>query len=114
MARSDDEVVDELRAIHNEQFAGKERQRFLISWSDIRSLYGFMSLHESRFARLVEAAAEQGLYIFDLGELDSGRMIAVLKSSTVNRWRRVPRGVIRDHLPPATIRSEDDDEDDDD
>jgi len=102
MARSDDEVVDILRDIYRASFGGKARQRFLISWPDLRSLYGFGALYQSRFERLVERGAERGAYLFDLGEGTSGHMVAVIGRKTVDRWRKVPRHIIREHLPPAT------------
>lgn len=114
MPRTDDEVVDELLAIYNETFAGKSRQRFLISWGDIRALYGYGKLFESRFGRLVERAYERGLYLFNLGEGETGWMVAVLKRRTVDRWRKVPRNIIRDHLPPPVAPDDGEDEDDDD
>ena len=101
MPRTDDEVIAELRAIYNEEFAGKSAQRFLIAWADLRSLYGFEKLFDSRFQRLAERAIERGLYVFDLGEGESGHMVAVLRHRTVDRWRKVPRSVIRGRLPPS-------------
>lgn len=113
MPRTDDEVIDELRAIYYEPFAGKNRQRFLISWGDIRALYGFKKLFSTRFSRLVERAYERNLYMFDLGEGESGRMVAVLRCGTVDRWRKVPRSVIREHLPPpSTVGASEEEEDD--
>ena len=113
MARTDDEVIDELRLIYAERFSGKSRQRFLISWSDIRALYGFKKLFATRFARLVERAYERNLYLFDMGEGENGRMVAVLRCRTVDRWRRVPRNIIRDHLPPPDATDEPDEDDED-
>lgn len=113
MARSDDEVIDELRAIYKEQFAGKAGQRFLISWADLRALYGFEKLYATRFARLAERASERNLYLFDLGEGENGHMIAVLRRRTVDRWRKVPKSIIRDHLPPPSAADGSDEDDDD-
>ena len=100
MARTDDEVIDELRSIYHEEFAGKANQRFLISWADLRSLYGFGRLENSRFERLATRAYDRGAYLFDLGEGESGHMVAVVTRKTVDRWRKVPRNVIRRHHPP--------------
>ena len=99
MARTDDEVIDELRAIYMEEFAGKANQRFLISWADLRALYGFGRLEGARFGRLSERAFQRGAYLFDLGESENGHMVAVLRRRTVDRWRKVPRSVVRNHLP---------------
>jgi hypothetical protein len=114
MPRTDDEVISELKAIYREEFAGKSTQRFLIAWADLRTLYGFTKLFESRFAQLAERAVERGLYLFDLGEGDGGHMVAVVKGRTVDRWRKVPRNIIRAHLPPAPSTECDTDEDADD
>ena len=107
MARTDDEVIEELRSIYREDFAGKENQRFLISWSDLRSLYGFRRLENGRFERLAMRAYERGAYLIDLGESENGHMVAVVTRKTVDRWRKVPRSVIRDHLPPPDTDNSD-------
>ena len=100
MARTDDEVIDELRSIYREAFAGKANQRFLIAWADLRSLYGFGRLENSRFERLAARIYERGAYLFDLGEGENGHLVALAPRKTVDRWRKVPRNVIRNHLPP--------------
>ena len=100
MARTDSEVVDELREIYREEFGGAERQRFLISWADIRDLYGFSKLFGSRFALLVEAAAAEGLYLWNLPEGENGHFVAVVAIRTVDRWRRVPRRIITARREP--------------
>jgi hypothetical protein len=115
VARTDDQVITELRTIYREQFAGKERARYLISWADLRSLYGFEKLYNSRFEQLAERAVERGLYLFDLGQGDKGHMVAVLLRSTADRWRRASKIVIQDHLPPPSSNGDgEDDEDDED
>ena len=70
MARTDEEVARILTEIYSTKFAGKQNQRFLISWSDIRSIYGFERLFPSRFDLLKEAAVRRRLYLWDLGESD--------------------------------------------
>ena len=101
MARTDDDVVGIIREIYDETFAGKAKQRYLIAWPDIRVLYGFGSLFASRFQSLSEAALKRQLYLFDLGEGENGHLVAVVKTRTVNRWRRVPKKVIDQYrLPP--------------
>jgi hypothetical protein len=113
MARSDDEVVKKLRELYAEPFGGKKGQRFLIAWGDLRSLYGFRKLFESRFARLAELAADSGLYLWDLGEGENGHLVAVIKISTVDRWRRVPKKIIDIHKAPPSDDNGEDAEDDD-
>ncbi|RJR47671.1 MAG: hypothetical protein C4567_00895 [Deltaproteobacteria bacterium] len=95
MPRTDEEVVDILLELYAENFGGKEGQRFLISWEDLRSVYGFEKLFYSRFNRLEEAASAKRLYLWDLGEGGNGHQIAVIRSRTVDRWRRVPKRIIR-------------------
>ncbi|MCA8896390.1 MAG: hypothetical protein KDA48_14110 [Amphiplicatus sp.] len=107
MPRTNDEVIDTLREIYAEEFGGRTGARFLIAWSDLRALYGFSRLEYSRFDRLVETGFERGVYIFDLGVSEQGHNVAIVRHRTVDRWRKVPRTIIRNHLPPA-----DDDADD--
>lgn len=113
MACSDTEVVDKLLNIYDENFAGKENQRYLISTNEIRSLYGFSRLFDTRIGKLKEAAFDSGLYLFDLGEGERGRLIAVVKNRTVNRWRRVPKKIIVEYAEELSdSRSDGADEDD--
>lgn len=95
--RTDDEVIAVLAALYDAEFAGKAGQRFLLSWADLRAIYGYGNLYETRFQLLVEAASRRRFYLFDLGQTDDGRMIAVIRKRTVNRWRRVPRKIVDDY-----------------
>lgn len=113
MARSDDEVIQELLELYGEAFGGKEGARFLIAWGDLRSLYGFRKLFESRFGRLAELAADSGLYLWDLGEGENGHLVAVVKISTIDRWRKVPKKIIEVHKAPPADGNEEEAEDDD-
>ena len=110
MARTDDEVVSILREIYVADFAGKERQRFLISWADIRTLYGFGRLTMSRFALLTEAAMRRRFYLLDLGEGENGHMVAVVRTRTVDRWRRVPKRIIDPYRVPSDDETESEDD----
>ena len=94
MPRTDEEVIQILKDIYAEKFGGKDGQRFLISWADLRTVYGFQKLYSSRFYRLAEIAPENRLYLWDLGEGENGHLIAVIKTRTIDRWRRVPKKVI--------------------
>lgn len=94
MPRSDDEVIRVLLELYAEAYGGKANQRYLIGWGDLRSLYGTYKLDYSRFNRLAEAAQEKDLYLIDLPEGENGHLVAVIKSRTVDRWRRVPRKII--------------------
>ena len=101
MPRSEKEVVNILREIYRAEFAGKRDQRFLISWADLREIYGYQSLYQTRFDTLVEEAGRRGAYLFDLGQTEVGRLVAVVPRRTVHRWRRVPRKVIEQYRLPV-------------
>jgi len=112
MARTDDEVIEVLREIYAEKFGGKESQRFLISWGDLRAIYGFRKLFYSRFRQLTEIAYTKRFYLWDLGEGESGHLIAVIKTGTIDRWRRVPKKIIETHsIAPDDDESIEDDDD---
>jgi hypothetical protein len=113
MSRTDAEVIAELKGLYRENFGGKENQRFLIMWSDLRSLYGFRKLFETRFARLAELAADANLYLWDLGEGETGRWIAVVRAKTADRWRRVPKKIMLTHKAPVVEDDEADADEDD-
>lgn len=101
MARTDEEVIQVLRDIYADRFGGKEQQRFLISWGDLRAVYGFRRLWHSRFEQLAEAGFKKRLYLWDLGEGENGHLVAVIKSGTIDRWRRVPKKIIEGYkIPP--------------
>jgi hypothetical protein len=112
MARTDEQVVDVLRDIYNAEFAGKNRQRFLVSWSDLRTIYGFGRLTNSRFESLAEAAIRRRLYLLDLGDGEHGHMIVVIRARTVNRWRRVPKRIIEEYRGPQDDTEPDEDDTD--
>ena len=88
------QVVEVLRQFYAEKFGGKTGQRFLISWGDLRAIYGFRKLFSSRFYQLAEIAFEKRLCLWDLGEIENGHLIAVVKTATINRWRRIPKKLI--------------------
>jgi hypothetical protein len=101
MARTEREVIRILREIYEAEFGGKRNQRYLISWGDLRAIYGFSALYQTRFDALVEEGRKRRLYLLDLGEGETGRLIAVLRTRTVDRWRRVPRKIIDEfRMPP--------------
>jgi hypothetical protein len=83
-----------LLELYGESFSGKEGQRFVIAWSDLRGLYGYRKLFSSRFEGLAQAATDRSLYLWDLGQGENGHLVAVIKVGTVDRWRRVPQKII--------------------
>jgi hypothetical protein len=101
MARTDKQVVRILLKLYEENFGGKTGQRFLISWADLRGIYGYERLFPSRFDLLREAAGDRRLYLWDLGESERGHMIAAIKAGTVDRWRRVPKQVAKAYQFPT-------------
>jgi hypothetical protein len=112
MPRTDDEVVLILKSIYNSEFGGKARQRYLISWADLREIYGFKKLFLSRFQQLAEAAYRRRAYLFDLGEGENGHLVAVIPVATVDRWRRVPKKIIDQYrLSPDEDGNEGEDDD---
>lgn len=90
MKRSDKEVAKILKELYSEKFSGKKRQRFLISKENLRKIYPIGRIEEGRFYNLQNEALEFGLYIFELGHISDDKMIGVIKSQTVDRWRTVP------------------------
>lgn len=112
MSRTDEDVAKILVELYAAKFGGRQNQRFLISWSDIRSLYGFDKLFTSRIESLMEAAMKQRLYLWDLGESNNVRMAGVIKIKTVDRWRRVPKKVIEDYMLAPDNTDEEISEDD--
>jgi hypothetical protein len=106
MARTDKQVVQILLKLYEENFGGKSSQRFLISWADLRDIYGRENLLPSRFDQLRETACEKRLYLWDLGEGERGHIVAVIKSDTVDRWRRVPKQVARTYQFSSDEHSE--------
>lgn len=112
MARTDDEVISVLRRIYRSNFGSKLNARYLISWEDLRALYGLTKLYQTRFERMAELAVDAGFYIIDLGTGENGRLIAVIKIRTVDRWRKVPRRIIDEHRVAVLPVNEDDEDDD--
>jgi hypothetical protein len=111
MQKSPEEVVDILDEIYAENFAGKEKQRYLIPMDGLMKLHGLLKMPRSRFEALAECAENEGLYLIDLGEGISGHPIAVVKCSTVNRWRQVPKKVIERYSQiGANIKDENDED----
>ena len=103
MPRTDDEVVEIFLEIYEDEFGGKEGQRFTLSWRDLRSIYGYKKLFDSRIRSLAEAAGQADLYVFDLGAgLATGKggdhMLAVIKTKTVDKWRRLPEKILCPHV----------------
>jgi len=114
MPRSDDEVIRVLMDLYAEAYGGKEDQRYLIAWGDLRSVYGFHKLDPSYFTRLAAAAIEKDIYLFDLRDGENGHFVAVIKSRTVDRWRRVPRKIIEKYrIAPGEEGVEEEEEEED-
>lgn len=101
MPRTNEEVIQVLREMYAERFGGKIGQRFLISWSDLRTIYGFRKLVYSRFYQLAEAGFQNRLYLWDLGEGENGHLIAVIRTGTIDRWRRVPKKIVEQYRIPS-------------
>lgn len=111
MARTDEEVAKILRELYDEEFGGRAGARYVLSWGDLRAIYGYRKLYETRFERLLEAAGSQRLCVLDLGEGENGRLIIVIKIGTVDRWRKLPKRLVDKWRKPL---DDDGDEPDDD
>ena len=106
MPCSHDAVVDNLLRIHDDIFAGKENQRFIIAMDDLRKLYGLQRFSSAKFQELVEKAYVSGLYLLDLGTSNRGRLVAVIKADTLDRWRKVPKKIVKMYTPSDTLEKE--------
>lgn len=113
MARTDRQVVEVLSKLYAENFGGKNGGRLIIRWGDLRGIYGFSRLFESRFLQLVQCASNR-FYLWDLGEAEPGHLVAVIKISTVDRWRRVPEKIAKEYRLSPDDNEENSLEDDDD
>lgn len=101
LIRNNTDMIAELDEIYNTSFGGKERGRFRISWADLRGIRGGSRLEDGPFQSLCDDAKAAGYYLHYLGNVDGEDMIAVTKTRTVNRWRRVPKRVVNPHLNAA-------------
>jgi hypothetical protein len=61
---------------------------------------------------LGESAADLGLYLWDLGQGEAGRYVAVVRITTVDRWRKVPRRIVEEYQAPVTDADDQANEDD--
>jgi len=111
MKRTELEVVEILKEMYKSEFGGKKNQRFLISKAQLKSIYGYEALHDTRVALLQEEAAQQGLYVLDLGLTEPlGQVYAVVRSRTALRWRRVPKNVIEKYVVQSDVDTTDEDD----
>ena len=101
MARTDREVIRILRQIYESEFGGKKDQRYNITWANLRELKQFSRLEEGAFYRLFEEGVKHGLYLLDLGLVSGEHIISVIRTNTVNRWRRVPKKILDAYRPPV-------------
>jgi hypothetical protein len=93
MPRNNEEVIKILEEIYTEKFGGAEDQRFLISWADLRAIFGVRCFSHTIYSQLAHDAFEKGLYMCELGECANGYLVAVMKVATIERWRRVPKKI---------------------
>src|SRR5438132_14164173 len=99
MPRSDEEVIDKILKIYQSRFGGKQGQRFLIGWLEVRDLYPMARMEQGRFTQLWYEGVRRGVYLHDLDYVDGEHLIAVIRTKTVNRWRRVPKRLSGLHGP---------------
>lgn len=113
MARSNEEVIKILFEIYKDEFGSKRNQRYLIDKADLRTIFGFSRLEQSRLDSLSEDAYEEDMLIIDLGQISIGNMVAVIKTNTVERWRSVPKKTVQKYIG-TKVRDHHQEEDDDD
>lgn len=111
MPRTDDEVARILQDIYVEEFGGRSAHRFVLTWGDLRAIYGYRKLRDSRFDRLSEAASYKGIYVIDLGEGENGHLALIIRIGTVDRWRRVPKRIIEQYRMPLEDGTDEADDD---
>ena len=114
MARSNEEVIKILFEIYKDEFGSKKNQRYLIDKGDLRTLFGFSRLEQSRLDSLSEDAYEEDMLIIDLGQISIGNMVAIIKTNTVERWRSVPKKIVQKYIGTRVRKHQNLDEDDDD
>jgi hypothetical protein len=96
--RTDAEVADILNQLYLENFGGKTNQRFQMRKRDLREIYPIGRIEDGKLEKLNTAAQAVGLYVFDLGMVDDDKMVGIIKTNTVDRWRTVPRKLVKSYL----------------
>ena len=110
--RSNEEVVGILLKLYLADYGGKTNQRFTIDREDLRRIYGFNRLFESRVDALRDEAAQMGLLLIDVGQTDTGARLAFIKTKTAATWRKVPRRTVESfEFEPGAISAPDEVED---
>jgi hypothetical protein len=94
--------------IYEEEFGGKPRGKFLLTREDLKSLLGVQRLHFSTVRQLTDACLKLGLVVIDLDSY-----FAMVELRFLEKWRRVPKRLIKDHTQELdAFEGEDEDEED--
>ncbi len=101
MIRTNKEVIEILIKIYKAEFGGKLDQRFNLSWSDLRTIRGGARLEYGVYCALWAEGVRRGVYIIELDDNSGERMLAVVRTQTVDRWRRVPKKIINTYAAGA-------------
>ena len=111
--RTNEAVIAILLELYEAEFGGKRNQRYTIDREDIRRIYGFARLFDSRVNELIQAASQVGLLVIDLGQGPTGGKLAVVKTKTVSSWRAVTKRLTDAHAFDATDPEGPDESDED-
>lgn len=104
------EVAEVLEKMYNASFGGKDGGRFILAKKHLAKVSGRHRILGETLASISEATLElpTPLLVLDLDD-----DIAVIKASTAERWRKVPKKVIRLFNENSEIDKEEDEDDDD-
>jgi hypothetical protein len=105
--RIDDAALRLWEEIYEDEFGGKSRGKFLISRDDLKQLLGVRRLHSSTVRNLADACLNRGLVVIDLDGY-----FAMVELIFIEKWRRVPRRIIKDHAQELDAYGKDGKDDD--
>jgi len=90
-------VQDKAAIIHDFYKTNNENNEgIIVIYSDIPEFHSsrtLLSAHQIR--QLTEELAELGLYFIELGMTDKGHEFALIPTSNVDNWRRVPKTLVQ-------------------
>ena len=90
--KTPDEIAEILSQIYEEGFGGKERGRYRISRSNLRTLSGRKRLEDSIIDSVIDSTYEKGLVVTDLGD-----EFSVIHEGVMHNYRRVSRKLVSQH-----------------
>jgi len=93
--------------IYEEEFGGKDRGRFIIDREQLKRLLGVKRLHDSTLLKLTDACLEEKLVLIDMDD-----KIGFAEATYVEKWRKLPERLAKDHSLELDAEFDDDDDDD--